>query len=221
MSTKVEIPQLHKNDLRFPDPLEAIDSGLLAWGGDLSIQRLIHAYEHGIFPWYSPNDPLLWWSPNPRLILYPQDLRVTKSLKKSIKKYEVRYNTDFKNVILACKSLRKDTWISDEMLEAYIELHKIGCAKSVEVYYENELVGGLYGVKIGALFCGESMFSTRSDASKVALWHLSQKMIQSGADFIDAQMPTEHLLSLGAVPISRTKFLEKLAISKKREVDFI
>lgn len=218
MSTTVEIPRLLEDEYIFPNPLDALDEGLLAWGGDLRSERLLCAYKQGIFPWYSKNDPILWWSPNPRLILYPQDLKVSKSLRQSIRKYELRYNTNFEAVISTCKELRKDTWISDAMQEAYIKLHKIGYAKSIETYLDGELVGGLYGVLIGSVFCGESMFSTKSDASKVALWKLCQMMIKSNADFIDCQMPTEHLMSLGAVKISREDFIKKILTCKDKKV---
>lgn len=218
---KVQIPKLLKDDYTFPNPEEALDEGLLAWGGDLSELRLISAYENGIFPWFSKGDPLLWWSPNPRAILYPKDLKISKSLSRSIKKFEIRTNENFEKVIFTCKSIREDTWISEGMQKAYIKLHKRGIAKSVECYFEGELVGGLYGVKVGSIFCGESMFSLKTDASKVALWYLCQKMIEFQADFIDCQMPTSHLLSLGAVKIPRTQFLKKLKICKNKKVDFI
>lgn len=220
MSTKVEIPRLLEDTYIFPDPLKAHDQGLLAWGGDLSVPRLLEAYRHGIFPWYSQDDPILWWSPNPRAILNPRDLKVSKSLRQSIRKYELRVDTNFEAVISTCKNIRKDTWISDAMLEAYIKLHKLGYAKSIETYSDGALVGGLYGVMIGSVFCGESMFSIKNDASKVALWKLCQMMIESQADFIDCQMPTSHLMSLGAVEISRKDFLKKIFTCKDKKVVF-
>lgn len=218
MSTTVEIYKLRDDDFTFPNPKEATNHGLLAWGGDLSVGRLLEAYENGIFPWYSKDDPILWWSPNPRLLLFPDELRVTKSLKKSRKKFEIRFNTNFKEVISTCKDLRSDTWISEEMKEAYISLHVEGFAKSVECYQDDKLVGGLYGVQIGSVFCGESMFSKVSDASKVALWELCEVMKQKGGDFIDCQMPTEHLLSLGARVVAREDFLEMLRICRDKKV---
>jgi leucyl/phenylalanyl-tRNA--protein transferase len=221
LNLKVQIPKLFKDDYTFPNPEEALDEGLLAWGGDLSELRLMSAYENGIFPWFSKGDPLLWWSPNPRAILYPKDLKISKSLSRNIKKFEIRTNENFEKVIFTCKSIREDTWISEGMQKAYIKLHERGIAKSVECYFEGELVGGLYGVKVGSIFCGESMFSLKTDASKVALWYLCQKMIEFQADFIDCQMPTSHLLSLGAVKIPRTQFLKKLKICKNKKVDFI
>jgi leucyl/phenylalanyl-tRNA--protein transferase len=215
----VEIPKLLDDAYIFPDPYKATDHGLLAWGGDLSLKRLLSAYQNGIFPWYSKNDPILWWSPNPRLVLFPQDFKVSKSLKKSRKKFTIRYNTSFKEVISTCKELRQDTWISDAMKKAYISLHVKGHAKSIECYQNEKLVGGLYGVVIGSVFCGESMFSTVSDASKVALWVLCEQMSKSGGDFIDCQMPTDHLLSLGAVAIDRKDYLKMLYTCKGKRVE--
>jgi leucyl/phenylalanyl-tRNA--protein transferase len=219
LSIKVEIPKLLDDEYVFPNPRSATSHGLLAWGGDLSVERLLSAYKSGIFPWYSKNDPILWWSPDPRLLLFPNDFRVTKSLKKSRKKFEVNFNSDFEKVISTCKELREDTWITDEMLEAYISLHVEGFAKSVECYQDGELVGGLYGVQIGSVFCGESMFSKVSDASKVALWNLCEVMGKNGGDFIDCQMPTEHLISLGASIVKRDDFLNKLSTCKDKKVE--
>lgn len=219
MSIKVEIPKLLDDEYVFPNPRSATSHGLLAWGGDLSVERLLSAYKSGIFPWYSKNDPILWWSPDPRLLLFPNDFIVTKSLKKSRKKFEVNFNSDFEKVISTCKELREDTWITDEMLEAYISLHVEGFAKSVECYQDGELVGGLYGVQIGSVFCGESMFSKVSDASKVALWNLCEVMGKNGGDFIDCQMPTEHLISLGASIVKRDDFLNKLSTCKDKKVE--
>jgi leucyl/phenylalanyl-tRNA--protein transferase len=218
LSTQVQIPKLFDDEYTFPNPYKARDKGLLAWGGDLSEQRLLSAYRSGIFPWYSPNDPLLWWSPNPRLLLFPSEFKVTKSLKKSRKKFTLKYNTNFQEVISKCKNSRDDTWISDEMKEAYISLHVKGYAKSIECYQEDKLVGGLYGLQIGSIFCGESMFSIVSDASKVALWELCDIMQKNGADFIDCQMPTKHLISLGAQVANREDFLNLLSTCKDKKV---
>jgi len=215
----IEIPKLYKNDYIFPNPEEAQDSGLLAWGGGLETNRLLEAYRNGIFPWYSKNDPLLWWSPNPRLILLPSEFKITKSLKKSRKKFNIKYNTNFEKVISTCKDIRKDTWISKEMQKAYISLHVKGYAKSIECYQDEELVGGLYGLQIGSVFCGESMFSKVSDASKVALWELCEIMKNHGGSFIDCQMPTEHLISLGAMCIKREDFLDMLFTCKDEKID--
>ncbi len=219
MSIEVKIPKLLDNEYIFPDPYKATDEGLLAWGGDLCEKRLLSAYKSGIFPWYSSYDPLLWWSPNPRLLLFPDELKITKSLKKSRKKFTIKYNTNFEEVISTCKDLRSDTWISQEMKEAYISLHVKGYAKSIECYQEEELVGGLYGVQIGSIFCGESMFSKVSDASKVALWELCEIMQKNGGDFIDCQMPTEHLISLGAQVANREDFLNLLFTCKDKKVE--
>lgn len=219
MSTAVEIFRLYEDKHIFPNPRDARADGLLAWGGDLSEQRLISAYRSGIFPWYSKNDPYLWWSPNPRLILFPKDFRITRSLKKSRKKFTIKYNTNFEEVISTCKELRSsNTWISDEMKEAYIALHVKGVAKSVECYQDDVLVGGLYGVQVGSVFCGESMFSKVSDASKVALWVLCEIMQKNGGDFIDCQMPTDHLISLGAQAIKRDDFLDMLFTCKDKNI---
>lgn len=220
MNTTVEIPQLRKNNYAFPNPYKAQNSGLLAWGGGLESNRLLRAYECGIFPWYSKNDPILWWSPNPRLILLPDEFKITKSLKKSRKKFTIKYNTNFEEVIATCKEIRQDTWISKEMQEAYISLHEKGFAHSVECYKDDELVGGLYGVQIGSVFCGESMFSRVSDASKVALWELCNIMKNNGGSFIDCQMPTEHLMSLGAMCIKRDDYLDMLFTCKDEKMFF-
>ncbi len=219
MSTTVEIPKLLDDEYIFPDPYNATDKGLLAWGGDLCVQRLLSAYQNGIFPWYSPNDPLLWWSPNPRLLLFPQEFKITKSLKKSRKKFTIKYNTNFEEVISTCKDLRNDTWISEEMKQAYISLHVKGYAKSIECYQDDKLVGGLYGVQIGSVFCGESMFSKVSDASKVALWELCDIMQKNGGDFIDCQMPTDHLIRLGAQVANREDYLNLLSTCKDKKVE--
>lgn len=221
MSTQVQIPKLFDDEYIFPDPYKASEKGLLAWGGDLCEERLISAYRNGIFPWYSKDDPLLWWSPNPRLILLPEEFRITKSLKKSRKKFTIKYNTSFEEVISTCKDLRSDTWISNEMKEAYISLHKKGYAKSIECFYEGSLVGGLYGIQIGSVFCGESMFSTVSDASKVALWALCDIMKENNGSFIDCQMPTEHLMSLGAMTIKRDDYLNMLSTCKDEKGVFL
>jgi leucyl/phenylalanyl-tRNA--protein transferase len=219
LSLVVEIPKLLDKEYYFPDPRKASDKGLLAWGGDLCEERLLSGYRSGIFPWYSKDDPVLWWSPNPRLLLFPNEFKITKSLKKSRKKFTLKYNTNFEEVISACKCSRKDTWISQEMMEAYIALHVKGFAKSIECYQDGELVGGLYGMQIGSVFCGESMFSTVRDASKVALWELCVKMQANGGDFIDCQMPTKHLMSLGAQTANRDDFLNLLSTCKDKKVE--
>ena len=208
--------QLNDDDCFFPPADRANDKGLLAFGGDLSPQRLIVAYANGIFPWYSENEPLLWWSLDPRLIIRPGEMRVSKSLRRTLKsgKFEVRIDSNFREVMLHCaETPRKGqdgTWIQDEMVEAYCELHKLGIAHSVECYQDDALVGGLYGVSIGKVFFGESMFHSVTDASKVAFYHLHQFLCAHDFKLIDCQQETNHLMSLGAYSIPRKDFLEEL-----------
>ena len=204
-----------------PDAFPPVDralrepDGLLAVGGDLSPRRIVAAYRKGIFPWYSPGQPILWWSPDPRAVLYPHELRVSRSLRKSLRNRDYRVTADaaFAQVIAACASpeLRPDgTWISPEMSRAYVELHGLGHAHSVEVWQAGELVGGLYGVALGRVFFGESMFSRARDASKIALAHLCQLMGANHGELIDCQMATRHLESLGARLVSRPRFVALL-----------
>lgn len=212
MSETIYIPQLSKYSYAFPDPRNASAEGLLAWGGDLNKDRVLLAYMNGIFPWYNADDPILWWSPDPRLVLFPKDLKISKSLKKSMKKYEVRYDTNFNKVINLCQKVRLETgegtWINGDIIKVFNTLHVEGFAHSVETYFEDELVGGLYGLSIGNMFCGESMFSTKSDASKTALVALCSKISEIGGDFIDCQIPTNHLKYMGAKEIKRDYFLD-------------
>jgi leucyl/phenylalanyl-tRNA--protein transferase len=214
------IPKLSQFNYIFPDPRLAPPEGLVAWGGDLNPNRILSAYKQGIFPWYNEDDPILWWSPNPRLVLYFNDLKISKSLQKSLNKYEVKFNTDFKAVIEKCRDVRalknEGTWIFKDVIQAYQEIFDMGFAMSVETYHEGELIGGLYGVLMGRVFCGESMFALKNDASKVALVRLSQKLQDEGYDFIDCQVPSDHLKSMGACEISRDEFLYALerALSK-------
>lgn len=200
------------DDLTFPHPSLAEEDGLLAVDGDLSPERLILAYRNGIFPWFSEDEPILWWSPNPRFILYPKDIKVSHSMKKLLKKntYKISFDTCFRDVISNCSNLRKEsgTWITNDMIEAYCKLHELGYAHSVEAWYEGKLVGGLYGISIGKCFFGESMFSTMSNASKAAFITLCKKLEEKDYIMVDCQVYTEHLESLGAVNISREKFLE-------------
>ncbi|HEY9149013.1 MAG TPA: leucyl/phenylalanyl-tRNA--protein transferase [Gammaproteobacteria bacterium] len=201
----------------FPDPQYALvePDGLLAVGGDLSPARLLNAYRQGIFPWYSDGQPILWWSPNPRCVLYPEQLKVSRSLRKTLRKqpFQVTLDRAFAEVIAACSEPRPDqdgTWITEEMQQAYIQLHRIGLAHSVECWEGERLVGGLYGVSLGKVFFGESMFSRRSDASKVALVHLAEQLKMWGFGLIDCQVYSEHLASLGAQEVPRETFLEQL-----------
>ena len=202
----------------FPPTEEAEDDGLLAVGGDLSKERLLAAYSKGIFPWYEVGQPILWWSPDPRLVLTPETLKISRSLRKILRKqqFEIRFDTAFEKVIKACADVRTEqgegTWIIPEMQQAYTELHQDGFAHSVESWLDGELVGGLYGISLGQCFFGESMFSTRNDSSKVALVALVEFSREVGIRMIDCQMTTPHLLSLGASEIQRKKFLTNLKI---------
>jgi leucyl/phenylalanyl-tRNA--protein transferase len=202
--------------IEFPPVYLARTDGLLAIGGDLSVERLKLAYKSGIFPWYSQSEPIIWYSPDPRMVLFPEDLKVSKSMKQIIRKneFQITFNTNFKGVISNCKTIsRKDelgTWITDEMQAAYINLHKKGIAKSVEVWKNNELVGGLYGIDLGTVFCGESMFSKVSNTSKLAFIYLVHKLEKENYVLIDCQVYNDHLSSLGAVEIRRSDFLTYL-----------
>jgi leucyl/phenylalanyl-tRNA--protein transferase len=208
--------ELTKRSLSFPDPEDADDSGLLAIGGDLSVDRLLMAYSKGIFPWYEDGMPILWWSPDPRMVLFPGKMIISHSLRQSIRKNEFRvtFDTDFARVIEACSYVpRKDadgTWITDEMKAAYIKLHHKGYAHSVETWHDGELVGGLYGVSLGRAFFGESMFHRENNASKVALHKLVSLLRHHNFDIIDAQVYTNHLESLGGELISRRAYMKLL-----------
>ncbi len=210
------VPRL-PHHLVFPDPRKASEEGIVAYGGDLSPSRLMMAYRLGIFPWYSKGDPILWWSPDPRLILELGDFKLHRSLRKKIKHFDIRFDTAFSQVIRECASIlrrgQKGSWIVPEMIEAYETLFDLGYAHSVEAYLDGELVGGLYGVCVGKVFCGESMFAKVSDASKVAFAVLVERLKESGFVFIDCQIPTAHLKSMGAKEISRDLFLQRLASS--------
>ena len=205
-----------RNDEPFPHASYASPEGIVAYGGGLHPSRLLEAYRKGIFPWYNPGDPILWWSPNPRCVLYTKDFILRKSLAKRIRNagFEVRFDYDFEGTIKACREVdgrdEEGTWILPEMIEAYCVLFDMGYAHSIETYLDGELVGGLYGVSIGNAFFGESMFSRVSDASKVALSALVEFATAHDFEFIDCQIPTEHLLSLGAVCIARNQFLNTL-----------
>jgi leucyl/phenylalanyl-tRNA--protein transferase len=191
-------------------------NGLLAAGGDLSPQRLLAAYRRGIFPWFSVGEPILWWSPDPRMVLFPDELKISRSLAKTLRNanYEVRLDTVFCDVIRACADKPREgqpgTWITRKMRQAYCELHRLGYAHSVETWIEGELAGGLYGIAIGRAFYGESMFSDARDASKIALAHLCAYLKLRGFGIIDCQMETRHLASLGAHTIPRRDFAVRL-----------
>lgn len=205
-------------DTPFPPINEALvePNGLLAIGGDLSSDRLLTAYRSGIFPWFSEGEPVLWWSPNPRMVLFPQDFKVSKSLAKRLKKndYEVRFNTSFRQVMEACaNTYRPDqdgTWITSDIIDAYCELHRLGYAHSAETWIDDTLVGGLYGVLINKMFYGESMFHHVTDASKIAFAHMVEYLKNKNVSMIDCQMNTQHLASLGAQEISRADFIDQL-----------
>jgi leucyl/phenylalanyl-tRNA---protein transferase len=204
-------------DLRFPPVEFASPEGLLAIGGDLRAERLLEAYRHGIFPWYNEDQPILWWSPDPRCVLLPAELKVSRSLGKTLRgaKFRVTLDTQFAAVMRACAGPRPQnpqggTWITDEMLEAYQRLHDRGDAHSVETWAGDELVGGLYGVALGGAFFGESMFMRATDASKVALVRLVRQLAAWGFTLVDCQMTTPHLLSLGAREIRRDEFVRRL-----------
>ena len=190
-------------------------NGLLAAGGDLSPERLLNAYRHGIFPWFNEDDPILWWSPDPRMVLFPGEFKISRSLRKVLRnaEYEVRFDTAFEQVMRACAAPRKGqagTWILEEMIAAYCELHRSGYAHSVETWINGELVGGLYGMALGKMFYGESMFSRRANASKIAIAHLCKQLEHWNFGMIDCQMNTPHLASLGAREIPREEFIQRL-----------
>ena len=208
---------LIQNSTPFP-PVELAltqPNGLLAVGGDLSPERLLDAYRHGIFPWFNEDDPLLWWSPNPRMVLFPKEFIISHSLRKILRKgnYEIRIDTAFEQVMRNCAAPRKGqagTWILENIITAYCELHHRGYAHSVETWVDRELVGGLYGIAIGKMFYGESMFSRKSNASKIAIAHLAKQLELWNFGMIDCQMNTPHLASLGAREIPREEFMQRL-----------
>ncbi len=211
------MPVYRLNDqLLFPPPEFAEPEGLLAVGGDLSPSRLLLAYSMGIFPWFSEDEPILWWSPDPRCVLDPAELVISRSLAKTLRqgRFRTSFNEAFSAVVAACADIRRKheagTWITGDMLQAYDRLHRLGFAHSVECWQGDELVGGLYGVSLGRCFFGESMFHRVTDASKVALVELVRKVVEKGGGLIDCQVPNPHLASLGAREISRREFLRRL-----------
>ncbi|MFW5825345.1 MAG: leucyl/phenylalanyl-tRNA--protein transferase [Marinobacter sp.] len=211
------LPWLDPDYLWFPPADEALDEpdGLLALGGDLAPERLLYAYRHGIFPWFSDEQPILWWSPNPRCVLFPDEVHVSRSLRRTLNQSRFRITTDkaFRRVIRLCGSTRPEgTWITDDMEQAYVELHRQGHAHSVEAWNQrDELVGGLYGLAIGRCFFGESMFSLETNASKVVLVHLCGQLLRSGFRIMDCQVESPHLLRMGARAVPRTDFLSILS----------
>ncbi len=201
--------------LDFPPVAAASPEGLLAVGGDLRPERLLAAYRRGIFPWYSDGQPILWWSPDPRAVLFPEKLEISRSLHKTLRagKFTVTMDTCFRDVMTACAEPRPKsggTWITPAMIEAYVKLHELGYAHSVEVRHEGGLVGGLYGLALGGAFCGESMFARATDASKVALVQLARQLARWNFLLVDCQLPTPHLASLGAQEMPRGEFLRVL-----------
>lgn len=211
------------DELIFPDPSLANEDGLLAVGGDLSLERLLLAYQHGIFPWFNDDAQIMWWALNPRMVLFPKKLKVSKSLKQLINKkdFQIKFDHNFESVVNHCKKVkRKDeesTWITDEMKNAYFNLFENGFAHSVEAYFEDELVGGLYGVSIGKVFFGESMFHLKSNASKIAFFYLIEKLNTLNYNLIDAQMETPLLKSLGAelIPLTEYRTILNSSITKE------
>lgn len=203
------------DQLWFPPVSEALEDGLLAMGGDVSVDRLLLAYRNGIFPWYDDNVPL-WWSPDPRFVLFPDKLKISKSMQQVFKKkqFKFRINTNFESVIAACKSLQRKgqdgTWITDELERSFIQLHQMGHAHSAEAWMNDELVGGLYGIRMGPFFFGESMFSKVSNASKFAFISYVQTLKKEDLTLVDCQVHTEHLESLGAEMIPRSRFIQLL-----------
>ena len=199
--------------LLFPSPMQASAEGIVAVGGDLQPERVMLAYRKGIFPWFESDDFLLWWSPDPRMVLFPDRLKISKSMRTVLRKkqFEVTFNKAFDQVVEACAKVKRfgqnGTWITPGLMEVYSSLHTQGHAHSVEVWEEGSLVGGLYGIDLGTVFCGESMFSKSSNASKVALIFLVKELKKNKYELIDCQVPTQHLASMGAEPISRTEFL--------------
>jgi leucyl/phenylalanyl-tRNA--protein transferase len=211
------IPKLeYSTPTMFPDPVSAPDHAPLAYGGDLSPSRLLHAYRQGIFPWFNEGDPIYWWSPNPRLVMRLEDFKLSKSLKRKIANgnYEVRVNTNFHDILKGCQEAERKgqdhTWITDEMIGAYEDLFYQGNAYSYETYLESRLVGGLYGVVMGRVFFGESMFALESDASKIAYAYMVDDLRDRGFELIDCKIPSDHMKSLGATEMERSEFLELL-----------
>ncbi|POT57941.1 leucyl/phenylalanyl-tRNA--protein transferase [Citrobacter amalonaticus] len=219
----MRLVQLSRHSIAFPSPEGALrePNGLLALGGDLSSARLLMAYQHGIFPWFSPGDPILWWSPDPRAVLWPDTFHVSRSMKRfhHHSPYRVTLNHAFGKVIEGCATEREEgTWITLGVLEAYHRLHTLGHAHSIEVWHNDELVGGMYGVSQGTLFCAESMFSRQENASKTALLVFCAEFVRQGGKLLDCQVLNNHTASLGAVEISRKEYLEHLEITRQQRL---
>lgn len=201
---------------KFPPLENATSEGIVAIGGDLNPERVLLAYQKGIFPWFEEDSVIVWWSPDPRMVLYPENLKISKSLRKTIKdgRFKVTFNTCFEDVIKECAIIRREgqngTWITQGMIKTYCKLHEMGYAKSVEVWEHDKLIGGLYGIDLCPVFCGESMFSKISNASKVGFVYLVEKLKEENYNLIDCQIYTDHLASLGAEEIPRDKFVELL-----------
>lgn len=213
-----------KDEIIFPHPSLANEEGLLGIGGDLTPERLLLAYRNGIFPWYNVNEPIMWWCLTPRLVLYPEQIIISKSMKQLMHRHEYRITVDqcFEKVMSHCRSVKREgqkgSWIHYDILEAYSRMHELGIAHSVEVWHDDNLVGGLYGLAIGKMFCGESMFAEVSNASKLALIHLCQLLPQKGITLIDCQQETQHLKSMGAVVLSADDFFSFLEKNKNEEL---
>ncbi|CAM2950815.1 leucyl/phenylalanyl-tRNA--protein transferase [Vibrio neptunius] len=222
----IYLTELDENKLWFPSPYEALSdpNGLLAFGGDLSPDRLLLAYQNGIFPWYGPGEPLLWWSPSPRAVFDPKTFKPAKSLKKFQRKhkYRISINLATESVIDRCASMRPEheTWLNHEMRSAYKRMASLGHCHSVEVWSNDELIGGLYGLSIGQVFCGESMFSQQTNASKIALWYFCEHFKAMNGKLIDCQVMNPHLKSLGAQELERDEFMQSLlSLRQEKLVD--
>lgn len=220
-----DFPYLTEDDrIVFPDPAKE-SSWIIAVGGNLSPGMLLSAYEQGIFPWYGPDDPIVWQSPDPRLVIYPHTLHISESMRKILRRqvFTITFDKDFEGVIRGCAEIERPgqngTWISEDIIKAYTELHRLGYAHSAEAWQDGKLVGGCYGLIIGRVFCGESMFARVSNASKAAFLSWAQYLFSRGCAFIDCQVTTEHLVSLGGVEISREEFLAQLAEARKGKLD--
>lgn len=214
--------RLEPKEISFPNPLHyGGHEGMIAFGGDLSVERIWFAYQHGIFPWYNPDEEILWWCPDPRFVLFPNELKVSKSMRKILKNniFTFTENKNFKEVIKNCQQINRKgqdgTWLSDELMDSFIKLHEYGFAKSIEVWQNNELVGGFYGLQVGKVFCGESMFAKVSNASKAGFIHFVQNH-KDDLVLIDCQSHTEHLESMGARMIPKQEFLKTLHENNER-----